>query len=510
MKPTKIAPVSHKRSFSTAQNTAQNYCSKSVPAGKKKKRYTHEYRDYRDKNAILQDACTLVTPKEFYDDIFPDSDLERVGHPEDRHANMIIAYRDTTPDGKALIRNEVVFSGKEGLHHANKNAFALCGLCTYSGRRKTAVNARLCYGFVFDLDGVGAEECKTFLLGVQVKKLPCPQYIVNSGHGLHLYYIFEHPVPLYPAVRERLQRLKRALTRVVWTNETSYLKSRPDRDVRDYVGIYQCFRMPGSCSKIGKGKARTKYLVTAYRYNTYRGARCSLSYLSEWVDEADRVPLDPDYSSWDYSEDHVSLAEAKKQWPDWYQKRIVEQLPADQWTCNHGLYDWWLNRIQQSDGARDGTRYNCVSVLFIYAIKCAVPFSEALADALELVPFFDELTVKPDNAFTPEDVYAASKFYKRSYARYSIRAIELKTHIQLPRNKRNGRSQEKHLAGARAIQAIDDPEGNWRNKEGAPKKRYIVQQWRADHPGGRKADCIRETGLSKPTVYKWWDTDFSS
>ena len=41
------------------------------------------------------------------------------------------------------------------------------------------------------------------------------------------------------------------------------------------------------------------------------------------------------------------------------------------------------------------------------------------------------------------------------------------------------------------------------------KKKFIyqekVQQFRKEHPKGRKADCIRVTGLSKPTVYKWWD-----
>lgn len=29
-----------------------------------------------------------------------------------------------------------------------------------------------------------------------------------------------------------------------------------------------------------------------------------------------------------------------------------------------------------------------------------------------------------------------------------------------------------------------------------------------ENPEGRKIDCIRETGLSKPTVYKWWDKRF--
>jgi hypothetical protein len=39
---------------------------------------------------------------------------------------------------------------------------------------------------------------------------------------------------------------------------------------------------------------------------------------------------------------------------------------------------------------------------------------------------------------------------------------------------------------------------------GRPHKQAQVQEWRAAHPGGSKADCIRDTGLTKPTVYKWW------
>ena len=29
--------------------------------------------------------------------------------------------------------------------------------------------------------------------------------------------------------------------------------------------------------------------------------------------------------------------------------------------------------------------------------------------------------------------------------------------------------------------------------------------WRLKNPLGTKAQCVRETGLSKPTVYKWWE-----
>ena len=40
---------------------------------------------------------------------------------------------------------------------------------------------------------------------------------------------------------------------------------------------------------------------------------------------------------------------------------------------------------------------------------------------------------------------------------------------------------------------------------GRPDKAKIVEEWQERHPEGRKADCIRDTGLDKKTVYKWWE-----
>ena len=42
--------------------------------------------------------------------------------------------------------------------------------------------------------------------------------------------------------------------------------------------------------------------------------------------------------------------------------------------------------------------------------------------------------------------------------------------------------------------------------QGRPTKEIEVQQWRYEHPTGSKADCIRDTGISKPTVYKYWES----
>ena len=57
--------------------------------------------------------------------------------------------------------------------------------------------------------------------------------------------------------------------------------------------------------------------------------------------------------------------------------------------------------------------------------------------------------------------------------------------------------------GARAIRDINNP--NWRDGNGRKPKKEIVQKWRLEHPDGKKVDCIRDTGLTKPTVYKWWN-----
>lgn len=81
--------------------------------------------------------------------------------------------------------------------------------------------------------------------------------------------------------------------------------------------------------------------------------------------------------------------------------------------------------------------------------------------------------------------------------------IEKQTKVDIPPNKRNGRKQATHLKIARSTLAImNEDEG--KALQGRPDKAKIVEEWQKSHPEGRKADCIRDTGLDKKTVYKWW------
>ena len=210
----------------------------------------------------------------------------------------------------------------------------------------------------------------------------------------------------------------------------------------------------------------------------------------------------------------LTLEEAKKKYPDWYDRRITRQEKRGTWHTSRRLYDWWREKILS--GATVGHRYYCVMMLAIYAQKCSyydakhnpspVTLEELERDAYSLVEPMEKLTDSDDNHFGPDDVQDALEAFQDRWTTYPRAAIEYRTAIPIPANKRNGRKQEEHIKLMNYIR--DELNGNktW-NRDGNGRKSQLetVQEWRQKHPTGCKADCIRETGLSKPTVYKHWD-----
>lgn len=141
----------------------------------------------------------------------------------------------------------------------------------------------------------------------------------------------------------------------------------------------------------------------------------------------------------------------------------------------------------------------------IYASKCGVPYQKLCED---LKKVYERLLLieHDNNPLTERDMKSALKIYRRDFYNITLADIERMTGLRLPRNKRNGRTREKRLQGARAIRDINNE--NWRKGNGRPKGSGTAQarviEWRQQHPDGRKIDCERETGLSRHIVLKWW------
>ena len=435
--------------------------------------------EYRKKETYLQERYPQVSAYEFYRDVFPQGTLERTGHYEDRKPNAIFSVID--PE----VRNVLMFDELEELSFLGNVRFSVCSPVTYSGRTRTASNAYHIHGFAIDIDYVMLENLKDLFYQIGNGLHPMPTYVVNSGNGVHLYYLFHEPVPLYQYLYKPLNSLKYELTNRLWNQYTSKDSNK------QFQGIFQGFRMVGNFSKLDGDSDASDYPVTAYR----TGIRVGLEDLNAFVEYEGKQVLS---AVEDF--DHLTLDEAKKRYPEWYEKRILKNEPRGGWTCKRDLYDWWIRKMKA--GHFEGNRYYCIAALSAYAIKCGIPYEELESDALELVPFLDLSTGNENNHFTEQDVYDALEYYTDDYRTYSIDAVVGTTKIPIQKNKRNGRTQEKHLMGARAIRDINND--NWREGNGRKSKETIVREWQQKHPDGKKADCIRETGLSKPTVYKWW------
>lgn len=439
---------------------------------------------YKLKNEWLGQFFEEVKPKEFYRAVFPEGSFERAGHFEDGKANGIITIVE---NDKA--KNRIVFDDLSVIDEVKGAEFAVMSPVAYSGRNRTAANARWLYGIAIDLDGVEMPQLRDVFHQMNHDIIPKCTYCINSGHGLHLYYLLEKPVPLYKHLQDKLREFKYELIAKVWNRYTSTFT---EREQVQYQGIFQGFRMVGTQSKLGK-----RYPVKAFE----TGERVTIEYLNGYLMDKSKAVTDFHYKS------DLSLAEARKKYPEWYEKRIVKQEKKGRWHIKRDLYDWWLRKIQSGE-ASVGHRYWCLSVLASYGIKCDIPEDEVLTDALELLPMLDLISDDEHNRFTKRDILDAMQFYQENYVTYSRREAERVSAIAMPASKRNGRKQAEHLERARLVQTLDYPNGAWRNKEGRPKgsgeKSKIVEEWKQQHPDGKKIDCERETGLSRHTVLKWW------
>lgn len=436
-----------------------------------------ECNSYTEKRLVFERSYLFqeISPMEFYRDMFPAGSFEERGHLEQGKANGILC---SIKDGTG--RHFVIFDDLKEIEDHLDDDFVLMSPVAYFGRRRTVNNASMLYGLCFDLDDVGEDELRWILDRLDNPHFPRATYIANSGGGIHLYYLLKEPIPLYRSIHKRLNALKHDMTDLIWNKYTS----RIDPKQKQYQGIFQGFRMVGSKTKSSTDKIKV--------YKT--GEKVDIEYLNRFV--ADEFKIE----SLEY-ESSLTLDQAKEKYPVWYQKRIIDGKPAGRWTVKRDLYDWWLRKIQTDDKLSVGHRYFCISVLASYAVKCDIDEEELRKDAYGLLDFMNTL----QDDFTVDDIEGALNFYQESFVTFPREEIEKISGLDVPPNKRNGRPQEQHIKIMNAIRDIEHPDGAWRNKEGRPDKAKIVEEWRTAHPDGKKADCIRDTGLSKPTVYKWWE-----
>lgn len=420
---------------------------------------------------------------DFYRDIFPVKSFENKGEYIDGKYNGILV---AISNSDKKIRRYTVTDDLDIIDHVvNTDDFCIMSPISYAGKSRKSENARYLYALAIDLDGVETKEnwdffLKQILEGEKylafVWGLPKPTYVVSSGTGLHLYYVFKKPIPLFKNIVKELEKLRTRITWQAWTQGASVL-----HDNIQFESLFQGFRMVGSITKKGNR-------VKAYKV----GEKVTIDYLNKYVPTDYRAEI-KNYNS------KISLKEAAQKYPEWYQKRVVEKQPKNTWKCKKDLYNWWIRTFVEK--VKQGHRYWCVMTLATYAKKCGVDYETLYKDCIDLLPI---LNSKGDE-FTEEDILHALEAYNDSYITYPIHTIVARTDIQIEKNKRNYRKQAEHIKLMNFVRDEINQNTTW-NKigNGRKSKEEIVKKWREENPMKRKIDCIKELKLSKPTVYKYW------
>lgn len=160
-----------------------------------------------------------------------------------------------------------------------------------------------------------------------------------------------------------------------------------------------------------------------------------------------------------------------------------------------GLYRYTLRRLGEETPA--GSRYNALFGLAGLGWNCGIPKKQVERDMLSLLG--TEWAKKPGNDGKPlgeSDVKSAMRGWNRLGALRPREQLEDRLQWKYgPSAKRNGRSMQDHLAlNARPIHSA----------KAKAKGEYLLTTHLRKYPLSSKSQAARSTGLSRPTVQKYW------
>lgn len=424
---------------------------------------------FNEKNNLLAKYGVAVSAKEMYQDIFGDLNIVA--------PVVIIDDEDTDENNNAKTKHILPMPISNAVEMAAERNDMLLGGSTYFNNWIGKKSAKDVYTFIIDMDNVYSGPLSMALekdwYTASGKYLPKPTYIVNSGTGLHLYFVLTEPIPNYKRQTAIIDKLYRTLATEQTTNRV-YL-------VKQVQWFGQDFRMAGGQNKYG-------WTNSAYKYG------------EKWdVDELAKALGLKDLHFIRYGEKRTNKPVSK-------QKKAFKRKG---WHTNRAWYDKALKSCY--DKTKEGNRYMSMCALSVIAFKCDVSKAELERNLNELIPQYNKNATR---LIRPREIRSALKMYNDK-AWLTPREIlenwqgwEYKPEIRRRKGK-DRLKRDDHLEEARMIRDLRmKRQGRkWTDGNGAKNKKEIVLRWRKFNPEGKKIDCERETGLSRPTVLKWWNHD---
>ena len=407
---------------------------------------------YDEKNMILSQFGDQVSAWDLYETIFDDLEQE---------IPVVIIDED---ENEKRIRTMTI---SDAVEFGSVRNDTLIGGCTYFNNWISKKSAKSLYTFIIDYDnaysGVLLNALQNDWKSANGEPFPKPTYIVNSGTGLHLYFVMTEPIPVYHSMTQNIDKLYRALA--IQQSRRVYVQTQIQ-----WFG--QDFRCAGGLNKYD-------WENTVFRIG------------EKWdIDDLGKAVGLEDVHFIRYGEKRQSKKTGRRK-----RQKIVG------WKTDRAFYDYALRNCKEK--TTEGHRYLSMCALSVIAYKCGVDQDELERDLESLLPVYNKGAVRQ---IKPKEIQSAMKMYNEKAMATPRESLEHWQGWEYKPIKRNGLKRNQHLYLARRrkedMKALEIP---LKAPEGRPDRRAEVIQWRSDHPEGKKADCIRETGLSKSTVYRHWD-----
>ena len=442
-----------------------------------KERYENYREQFLWKNAILKKRFTAVSYFEFVGDVFSENDKLMVVTAEKGYREM---------DVDELMEYQ---AGRSDVYVVP---------ASFINGYNSAVACKDVFALVIDIDKIEPETLENIISNGNLGRMtPMPTYIVNSGQGVHFYYVFETSVPHYYKNRNILKALYNQLCKCTASNI---------RAKTDWHAITQPFRLPGSCTRLNQ-------LVT--------GWKCS----EKWDVRALAHRFGVDCSELDLRRREILSQREHKEAQEKYRiKQKQEGITPKKkkkstWRSSlegkEGFYQSCLERCYKE--TVEGSRYRSMCALVVVARKVVTVSKEQVErDLIALLVHYNRIGKR----MKASEVKKALRMYNDKALETKSTTLEAwfgwKFHREAQRRRQkqeeNGtrelRTRSEILEEARMLRDLRMKRKGrkWDDGNGRKSKEDQVLLWRAENPDGKPKDCIEATGLSKNTVYKWWNS----
>lgn len=370
--------------------------------------------EFKEKNSLLEQAYPRISTYELYNDMFAGN--------LDRPFTVILSNEFPERKKQGTIRTYSSFDDLVD-NGMSRNDIYLAP-CSFTGNYISLATLEYVYAFIIDLDKVSPQDVAT-LLRFKIRRLKHPpNYIVNSGGGMHLIYVLKKPVYCRTTEGFPDKTIQSSLKRVLDALKAQFLEGGEDSyHVDQGTSLVQSYRVLGSLTKLD-------LLTRGYKINE---THIDIKDIAKWVGEEWQKP---------------KLIKKKEDTAMSQQggKEEVAFMPNGK----AGFYNHCAARLLNETPV--GTRYMALFGLSIVAYKCNIDKTLLVEDLEHLINLFNKRDIfQRNNPLTMSEVSKAMKGYRYKFMSVSSYKLEEYFGFSFNRPKRNHRKRAEHLKIARNI-----------------------------------------------------------